>query len=265
MMMRAGSYLTRVAPEDGRARLFCFHFAGGGASAFAGWPRLLRPYAHVCPVQLPGRESRGGEPRFTDVPALIDDLALELDGSVGANAVFYGHSMGAMIAFELTRRLAGTGRQLPAAIVAGACPAPHLPTPVIAPTLDEIADEDLARALTEIGGLPRALLDHPEWLAALLPIARDDLRLCMSHAPAPVEPLPTRIATIAGRDDPLVAADDVAAWRSHAGAGFDTHVVAGGHLFIKDAQDAVIAILVRVLLQAAAAVDTASADDRLTA
>ncbi|MFD1658307.1 thioesterase II family protein [Streptomyces caeni] len=235
-------YLSWKRPdhEPGPAtRLFCFPYAGGGASAYRRWQRGLDAHeagVRVMPVQLPGREGRINEPRFTDLDALIDDMDAQLDDELGEPHIFYGHSMGALIAYSLARRRQQRGAALPRALVLSAYRAPHLPAPPIADP--DAADEELVAALVELGGIPQALLDHPEFLSVLLPVARDDLRLCIGSVAAHTEPLQVPLHLFAGSGDRLVTVPEMLSWRRHAGRGCEVRTMSGGHFFVKSDEDA---------------------------
>ncbi|MEW2620549.1 alpha/beta fold hydrolase [Streptomyces sp. NPDC048106] len=243
-------YLSRKRPdhETGPAtRLFCFPYAGGGASAYRRWQRgldALDAGVRVMPVQLPGREERFGEPRFTDLDALIDDMDAQLDEELSEPHLFYGHSMGALIAYALARRREQRGARLPRALVLSAFRAPHLPAPEIAdPDAD---DEELLAALVELGGIPQALVGHPEFLSALLPVARDDLRLCLGGTAVPTGPLRVPLHLFAGQADQLVSVDEMRSWRRHAGAGCTVRTLPGGHFFVRSDESLFLRELARL-------------------
>ncbi|MFI6345308.1 thioesterase II family protein [Streptomyces sp. NPDC050560] len=249
-------YLSRTGAESAGhgIRLLCFPYAGGGASVFGRWQRGLDAHgarAQVLPVQLPGREGRMNEPRFTDLDALARDLDEELDDVLAGPHVLYGHSMGALAAYALARRRQRRGAPLPAALVVSAYRAPHLPAPSIA--RPDASDEELLAGLISLGGIPRALLDHPEWLSALLPVARDDLMLCTSQAATGSgEPLRIPLHLFAGLRDRLVSVPEVVAWRRHAGRGCEMRTMPGGHFFIRAHEDAFLRELSVVLRHHAA-------------
>ncbi|GLF95629.1 thioesterase II family protein [Streptomyces yaizuensis] len=232
-------YLRRggSAADGGRLRMFCFPYAGGGASAYAGWQRRLGAAVDVQPVQLPGREGRMADPRFTDLRALVDDLDEQLGPALEGPHVLYGHSMGALIAFALAQRRHARGRQLPLALLLSAHRAPHLPPPAI--TNGRVSDDgELIRGLAELGGLPRALLDRPEWLAALLPVVRGDLLLCASSGNVERAPVPVPVHTFAGVDDRLVTVREIREWSAYTTRESENRVLPGGHFFIRE-QEAV--------------------------
>lgn len=240
-------YLRRGGTRpDGRLRMFCFPYAGGGASAYAGWQRVLGDGVEVLPVQLPGREGRMAEPRFTDLPALVADLDRELGEELDGPHVLYGHSMGALVAFALAQHRRARDERLPLALLLGAHRAPHLPAPPI--TQGYVADDmGLVRGLAALGGLPRVLLDRPDWLAALLPVVRGDLMLCDGAGSVDRTPLPIPLHTFAGADDRLVTVPEVREWAPYSTEDCETTVVPGGHFFTREKESVFLDRLSTVL------------------
>ncbi|WP_434597687.1 thioesterase II family protein [Streptomyces sp. A5-4] len=245
-------YLSPKSTDDtagSRLRMFCFPYAGGGASAYGRWQRGLDLHgarAEVLPVQLPGREGRMGEPRFTDLGSLVDDLDAQLDQELDRPHVLYGHSMGALIAYSLVLRRQARGAPLPKALVLSAYRAPHLPAPNIADP--DASDEELLESLASLGGIPRVLLKHPEFLSALLPVARDDLLMCAAdETNAGGEPVRVPLHLFAGRRDRLVTVPEVVAWRRHAGRGCEVRTMPGGHFFIRAHEEAFLSELASLL------------------
>ncbi|MER5943824.1 thioesterase domain-containing protein [Streptomyces sp. NPDC001928] len=237
------SCLSRAPRPDARLRLFCFHHAGGGASFFSSWARRVPSDVDVLPVQLPGREARYREPRYRDagevVAALGRDLAPWLDEGPWAA---YGHSMGALLSFALAAARLRAGGRGPEALFLGAYAAPHR-TPTLPPP-DRYQDGELARLLVDFGGLDPRFLGREDWLRVLLPILRDDLRICASHQraglPDPDDErarLPLTVEAFAGTDDPLVDPAGVRAWGQYV-RRFRLTPVPGGHFFPREAPDA---------------------------
>ena len=110
-------------------RLFCFPYAGGGASIFRTWPERLPPDIEVCAIQLPGREDRFGEPTFENLSSVIDVLADVLCPYTDFPFAFFGHSLGALISFELTRRLRRQKTPCPMQLFVSGHRAPQIPDP----------------------------------------------------------------------------------------------------------------------------------------
>jgi surfactin synthase thioesterase subunit len=228
-------YLTSRPDASDGLRLFCFPHAGGGASVFADWQASLGPRIAALPVQLPGRERRVHEPRFTDMGALVADLDRQLDPYLDQPCVFYGHSMGALVAWNLMVLRASAGRRLPDALLVGACNPPHLP-PVSTGTRGMSRDR-LIQWLLDIGGISAMVLKYPEWVDAAISLLRDDLMLCDSHDVArfrDAPPLAVPIHAFAGSDDAAIGAGVLAGWARHTSLPSAVRTVPGGHLFFRD-------------------------------
>jgi surfactin synthase thioesterase subunit len=240
------AYLPAGAEQHRGTRLFCFHHAGGGASMFGDWQRELGPHVSVLPVQLPGRERRASEPRFTR----IDDLSADLDRQLGplldgAPYAFYGHSMGAIVAYRQTLLRAARGRSLPFRLMVGAYPPPHLLAPITEAL--ELTDEQLARWLVDIGGMSELVLAYPDWVKAALDLLRDDLLVCQSHRPPGKRPLDCPIDVFAGADDPLLPLAQVSGWAEHSTESCQVHTMPGGHFFIQESSSVFLRTLAPLL------------------
>ncbi|WP_176946720.1 thioesterase II family protein [Lentzea fradiae] len=220
---------------DAALRVVCVPYAGGGPSAFWDWPGLLGDDVELWCAVLPGRERRFAEPALTD-PALIGaPLAAAVRAEVRAPLALFGHSMGGLIAFDVTRRLGDAAGHL----FVSAAKAPRLPFGDQPHLLD---DAGLLAWMTRLGGVPEDLLAHEEMLALLLPTLRADLAVCAAfHGTDAVVDVP--ITAFSGTDDPLASVADVAAWQHHTTAGFDLVVRPGGHFYLQDDPAAVTSVV----------------------
>lgn len=238
-------WVSRTAPtKDPRARLFCFPYAGGGAAVYRGWQNQFPDDVEVLPVQLPGREGRLHEQPFRRmdelVPALADGLAAEMD----VPFAFFGHSMGALIAFELTHYLAGRGGTLPTRLFLSAFRAPHLPNPNI--RIYHLPDEVLKTVL-KTEGTPADVLNNDELMRKLLPTLRADFELCDTYEYVQRAPLQIPVDAFGGYDDVRVSADDIAQWRTQCSSEFTVTMLPGSHFFVNSARDLVIAAVTNKL------------------
>ncbi|GAA2011130.1 hypothetical protein GCM10009839_01450 [Catenulispora yoronensis] len=224
-----GGYLPRDPNPDADLRLYCFHHAGGAASSFTDWQERLGPRISVLPVQLPGREGRARCARITRLARLVEEIDDVLGSDPRGPFAFYGHSMGALLAYALCLRRLRAGRSLPAALLVGAFGPPDR-TPDFELVVD-LPDEELARWLVGLGGMSPVLLGYPAWLAAAAALTRDDLKACRSYRHAEdTEPLPVPVHVFRGADDPLSAGGEEG-WARSTSASCEVHEVAGGHLF----------------------------------
>jgi medium-chain acyl-[acyl-carrier-protein] hydrolase len=231
-------WLTNSIPKHASIRLFCFHYAGGGASSFSSWRKLFTDDIVVCPIQLPGRESRFREPRITDFQALIDELYSQLLPHLQQPYIFYGHSLGGLIAYALTHKLNEAKLNLPLILFIGAHRAPHIPYPF--PFSNGMDLTEIKKFLGKFQGIPESILHNEEWMKVLLPLIRDDLLLCESYKHTFSSPLPCPIHAFGGDFDPMVSPFEIYAWRKHTSAEFKTYFFPEGHFFLKSQQSALI-------------------------
>jgi medium-chain acyl-[acyl-carrier-protein] hydrolase len=214
------------------ARLLCFPFAGGGASAFRSWEIPLSPRLQVCPVQLPGREDRIAEPAPTSVGELVDALLPMLGPVLREPFAFFGHSMGALIAYELARAIDDAHAVAPIQLFASAHRAPHLPDPQ--PHLHELAEHELVEELERLEGTLAAVFADRELRELALPLVRADLALCGNYRHVERERLRCPIFALGGLADPQIPVAELEAWVQHTSATFRLRLFSGGHFFIRD-------------------------------
>jgi medium-chain acyl-[acyl-carrier-protein] hydrolase len=233
----ARPWIRAIRPEA-PIRLLCLPYAGGGTADFRPWRESLLPAVDLCPVVLPAREHRMGEPPVGDLPALVEAMAAALLPVLRlAPFVVYGHSMGAWLGFELARTLRRIGGPAPRHLVVGARRAPHLPGRL--PPLSHLPDPAFVDAVQErYGAVPEALRRSPDLLALFLPALRADLGLLDRYRHRDEPPLATPITALYGTGDRVEDPADVRAWREHTDR-FEVHPVPGGHFFHREAVDEV--------------------------
>lgn len=220
-------------PSDrARARLFCLPYGGGGAAIFREWPRDLWPEIEVWHVQLPGREARHREPLLTRMDALVTPLADSMMPHLDPPYAIFGHSMGALIGFELARCLRRAGAPDPIYLFVSARRAPHVQDP--RPPLHNLPDPDLVEQLCRrYNGMPQAVLESPDLMRLFVPVIRADLTLTETYSYAPEEPLACPISAFGGLDDGAVTRDDLAAWGDQTRESFTLRMLSGGHFFLQ--------------------------------
>ena len=223
-----------------RVRLFCFPYAGGGASIFRAWSEYLPQDVEVCPVQLPGREDRLLEKPFASLPLLLDALVPALLPFLDMPYALFGHSMGSLISFELARYLRQMKySHMPVCLfVSGHC-APQIPDSPIYHLPDSAFLEELRR----IGGTPEVLLQNTEFLELLMPLLRADFALCDTYEYLHGEALSCPLSAFGGLQDPEVPGEEVRAWSVQTSASFQLHFFEGGHFFIHTQQAALLQAL----------------------
>lgn len=216
--------------ESSAPPMFCFHHAGGGSSLYQNWERSLNPVASVWPILLPGRERRRREERFVSLDELVADLDRNLGPYLAMPHTFFGHSMGALVAYRLACHRVARGAPPPRALFVSGYPAPHLPSPF--PPVDHLGDDQLAGVIEGIGGLEADL--PAQWQAELVAVARDDLRLCESYLEAGEPPLACPIHAFGGDADPLVSSEDLSAWDRQTTESVEVHTLRGAHFYLRD-------------------------------
>ena len=218
-----------------RLRLFCFPYAGGGASAYRGWGAALPADVEVCPVQLPGRESRLREPAIDRPGPLIQALADALQAHLGLPFAFFGHSMGAMLSFELTRELRRRGGPLPLRLFVSGRRAPQVPARE--EDIHDLPEPEFLAKLRELNGTPEEVLQHAELMRLLIPVLRADFAVNETYVFRPEEPLDLGISAFGGMGDAEVSREDIVGWSEHARGAFRLRMLPGDHFFLHGARD----------------------------
>jgi medium-chain acyl-[acyl-carrier-protein] hydrolase len=213
-----------------RVRLFCFPYAGGGASIFVRWSRELGPGVEVCPVQLPGRENRMSETCLKRISE-VAELAVEALGPYFETSfALFGHSLGAVIAYEVAQRLRAKEVQ-PQRLIVSAHRAPQIPLPH-EPTWD-LPDADFKRRLEELNGTPKRVLQHEELLRLVLPCIRADFQLDETYTHrTDYEPLDCPITVFGGAKDAETPESHLQAWREVTRSACEVRMIDGDHFFI---------------------------------
>ncbi|HZL96669.1 MAG TPA: alpha/beta fold hydrolase [Vicinamibacterales bacterium] len=216
-----------------RFKLFCLPYAGTGASLFHPWSDKLASTLEVCPIQLPGRENRVTEQSFATLEPLVQTLADVLPPVLDGPYALFGYSMGALVAFELTRELRRRQLRLPSKLLVAAHPAPHLVRrrkPV-----HHLPESRFIQAIRRLHGTPDAVFEHGELRALMLPLLRADFAVCETYAHEADAPLECPITAFGGHHDHEVNRRELEAWREQTRAEFSLRLIPGGHFFIHTA------------------------------
>ena len=239
-------FQTFGAVERPLARLFCFPHAGGAPAAFRLWPQSVPARVQVVGVQLPGRGSRLREAPLASVPELTARLAAELGPQLDLPYVFFGHSMGAVLALEAAHALASAGQRLPSHVFLSGRRPPHLPrTESDLHTLTD--DEFLAQLGARYGGIPAEVLRERELLALLLPALRADIEALETFHVDASPPLSCALTAYGGDDDPLVTLEQLRAWRQYTRGAFRVRQFRGGHFYLQERRAEIAAEISAVL------------------
>jgi surfactin synthase thioesterase subunit len=227
--------------DQAKLRLFCFPYAGGGASVFRGWAGRLPEGVAVCPVRLPGRETRLAERALDVMDELLAALRKVIDPYLDKPFAFFGHSLGAVIAFELERSLPSRCVGL---LVAGAR-APQLRRDHVPPPPP--SDDDLIEELRRLDGAPSELLENRELIEVVLPALRADTALYRNYVYREGLPLACPIRAYGGLEDERITRGDLEAWAAETTHSFRLEMFPGGHFFLEMHQEAFLKALARDL------------------
>jgi medium-chain acyl-[acyl-carrier-protein] hydrolase len=211
--------------DTANLRIYAFHHAGGSASGYL-WRKHFPDEIEVCAVQLPGRESRFLQAPITRMAAVVDELAPIIQSTVDLPFAFFGHSMGALIAFNVTRRLRASGAPLPRHLFVSAHRAPQLTN---RDPIHGLPDEEF---LARLGDSRLASLE-PELREIFLPIVRADITICETYRHEPEAALPCPITALGGEEDHMVNEAELRAWEAHTASTFDLQMFPGGHFYLR--------------------------------
>jgi medium-chain acyl-[acyl-carrier-protein] hydrolase len=228
-----------------RIRLICFPYAGGGSTAFADWRRLMTGPVELVGLTLPGREARFAEPLLDSVNAASQDIGESIAPLLDRPFVLFGHSLGALIAFETSRWLRRVGLKEPSLLIVSGAAAPHLP--IKRKNIHALPDDEFISELRRFNGTPAEILDNTDLMALILPAIRADFMAFESYKYAKELPLSCPLITFAGRSDPDATPEDLQEWRQHTTGTLGSFVFSGDHFFLKSQQSEVIRTVVRCL------------------
>ncbi|MFI7498886.1 thioesterase II family protein [Streptomyces sp. NPDC049687] len=221
-----------------RTTLVCLPFAGAGASFFRPWQRVAGDRLTILPLQLPGRERRIDQEPYTDARTATDGLLADLrtaladDPELPRRIAVFGHSLGAVLAYELAHRLAEApgDLELVRLFVSGS------PQPAEQRTrrATGLPDDAFLARVNEFAGYTHEALDDPEMRELILPTLRADVEMHESYTPSTDLALPAPLTVLRGSHDELVSRDEAAAWAKVAGADFRTVELSGGHMYLTE-------------------------------
>ncbi|AOJ08041.1 thioesterase II family protein [Burkholderia mayonis] len=231
--------------REARVRLFCFHYAGATASIFRTWPGGLPDWVEVVAVQLPGREYRLGEPLIEQAEPIVAALAETVPPLLDLPYAFFGHSMGALIGFDLARLLRARGFATPSLFVASGRSAPRFKWRDAG--IQALPDDAFIAAVRDYNGTPDALIADPALRDLWLPRLRADLTISATYRYVEAPPLDCPMLVLHGANDGLVSDAGLKGWRAET-SGLVRYVgFSGGHFFMHSEEEGVLAELGREL------------------
>lgn len=244
-------WLARPRPNhQASMRLFCFPYAGGGALGFRHWTDYLPSSIEVCPLQLPGRETRMKETAYNRVTPLVQKIAEALLPFLDKPFAFFGHSMGALICFELARELRRQRVGMPVKLYVSGRVAPHLPL-TRRPLLYNLPEPEFKNALRYLNGTPEEVLENEMLMQLLMPLLRADFAVNEAYTYTVERPLDCPIFAMGGLRDSEVNCEQLEGWHAHTAASFELRLFPGDHFYLNTMQQLFFQVLAQDLARLA--------------
>ncbi len=223
-----------------KSRLFCFPYAGGGASAFRSWQKRL-PDVEIIALQLPGRESRVGETPLRTMQSAIELVEQTILPYLDRPFYFFGHSMGALIGYALANSLNEKRLALPIKLfLSGASPVPN---PAKDYSVHQLEEDEFVSELEKLGGTPPEILADRELMSVFLPLLRADFEMAETAKCSERKKLDIPIVAFGGVDDDTVPPELLLKWKDYTLNTFRAHLLPGGHFFMQSAFGQLIALI----------------------
>ncbi len=255
--MSSPFFVTFQPRPEARLRLVCLPYSGGAAHVFRRWLQFVPEDIELVGVQLPGRWTRHKEPPFRRIPPLVDALAEALASLSDRPFALFGHSLGALLAFELARAL--KPESMPVHVFVSARRAPHMPlpdSPIF--TLDD--PSFVREVVRRYEGIPAQVVQDRELLALVLPALRADMEAFETYEYQEAPPISVPLTAFTGADDPNCSPGQIEEWRRHTSRKFEHRAFAGGHFFIQPCERDVVSLIAATLSTAPVGGETIAPD-----
>ncbi|MBW4673425.1 MAG: thioesterase II family protein [Desmonostoc geniculatum HA4340-LM1] len=240
--MTFNSWINCPQPNpQANLRLFCFPYAGGSSVIFRTWFNSLPRNVEACAVEYPGRGKQINLPPYTRLEALVKAIAPSLIPYLDKPFAFFGHSMGGLVSFELTRLLRLEYNLKPFHLFISARRAPQIPR--TKPPLHVLPDPELIEELRTLNGTPKAVLENPELMQIFLPVLRADFAVLETYIYTPQQPLDSPITILGGWQDKEVSHESLQAWQEQAMSTFSLQMLDGDHFFIHSHQNSLLKLI----------------------
>lgn len=239
---------SHPAPNS-RVRLVCLPHAGGSASFYFPMSRALAPAVEVLAIQYPGRQDRRHEPNIPSLPHLADQIFEAVRRLDDRPLALFGHSMGAVLAYEVALRMQDAGLPSPVRLFTSGRRAPSCEREE---RIHMESDDQMIAELRKLSGTSSAMLTDPELLEMIMPAIRSDYRAVETYRHVPGRKVDCPVTVITGDADPRVSVDEAAAWEDHTTGPTDLHVLPGGHFYLVDQSARVVELLAERLDRQAA-------------
>ena len=229
-------------------RLFLFPYAGGGPASFWKWSGGFPNLIEIWIAHYPGRGSRYNEAPAKKMSGLVEEISRAIPPFLDKPFAFFGHSLGGLVAFELTHFFRQKGMPQPIILFISACDALQLPDPH--PAFQRLPDPEFVKALQELNGIPEEFANQPEFLETLLPTLRADFEVAESYQYDPSkQPLGCPIIAFGGSDDLHISREQMEGWASHTNSRFESIYFPGDHFYLNSAKDKIVQSITQKMMQ----------------
>lgn len=235
-----------------KIKLYCIPYAGGSAVLYSKWKNLLPDWLELRPLELAGRGVRINEPFYADVNEAVNDLfSMVRDEIETSEYVIFGHSMGAMLCYELAQKISRESTNQPLHLFFSGRTAPHIA--VSEEKKYHLLDADeFKRKVKSLGGTPPEFFDHPELMELFLPLLRNDFRLASTdNMLDQINPFDSKISVLLGKEEDMTA-KQAHEWRFHSLDRCTLYYFNGGHFFINDHFTEIVELIQNVLQSSSA-------------
>ena len=235
----------RIGKVPPRFRLFCFPYAGGSAGIFRNWADEMAMHLELCAIQLPGRERRHSEPALRRPQEAVEILVRILQPYLDLPFVMFGHSMGALLAYEVTRGILTNAMLEPRILFVSGRRAPHLPSRKR--KLNTLPRNELIAEIQALNGTPAEVFAHEDLIELVLPMLRCDLELVESYTNAAGPLLSCPVIAMGGSRDLEISPEEIVGWGSVTTGPFKSMLFEGDHFFINSARTRLLQTIQREL------------------
>ncbi len=245
-MQRIDSWISILLPNpQADLRLFCFSYAGGSSMIFRPWLDKFPANVEICLVELPGRSSKIKLPLFKRLEPIVEGLALQIQPYLDKEFAFFGHSMGGLLSFELTRLLHKKYEISPVNLFISARGAPQIPS--LKSPIYALPESDFIDRLRHYNGTPNAVLENQELMQLFLPILRADFEVLETYTYYHAPPLECPISVFGGLQDAQVTIEALEGWREQTNNYISLNMLPGDHFFINDSHSLLIEKISEIL------------------
>lgn len=228
-------------------KLFCLPFAGGGSISFRSWANYIPAQIELCAVEIPGRGQRLGETLHRRLLPLVQELAQGIHDELNKPFAIFGHSMGALLGFELTHYLKKQYDLQPVHLFLSGRGAPHLPDRD-AP-IHQLSEAEFVNEIKKFNGTPKAVLENSELMQLMIPILRADFEVCETYQFIEKPPLPLPLTIFGGLNDPGANREELQAWQKHTTSEFNLRMFPGDHFYLLNQHQTLIQAMLRDILK----------------